>query len=622
VQNRRGTLARAVPRTYHATDYTLEFVADLLARQGILTDDAKRTAFARENVQRARLLRDHSSRAGGRGLRRAELSPIEVLASFGFTDARQESELVDEDKATQAVAQAVGVPYRKIDPLKLDAQLITRTLSRPFARRHGVLPLERRNGALVVAAANPFDRELFENLRGLTGAEIEPVLSSPADIHRAIAEVYGFRQQISEARTQLEQSDAAPDVANLEQFVNLSGIEALEASSEPVIAAVEYLLHYAFEQRASDIHLEPRREESIIRMRIDGVLHPVHRIPKAVHGAIANRFKIMSRLDIAMRRPQDGRIRTARGDAEMELRVSTMPTTFGDKVVVRVLDPTVLVRDLSELGFLPDERDALERWLVRPHGLVVVTGPTGSGKTTTLYSALQALASPEVNVVTIEDPIEMVHEEFNQIAANARTGTGFAEALRHVLRQDPDVIMVGEIRDGETAAQAVQAALTGHMVLTTLHTNDTVSAVARLRDLGVPSFLVAATLTGVVAQRLVRQVCPSCAADVPLTADEIHALSVPHPEDHAGQLLGRRGQGCAKCRFTGYYGRTGIFEVLPVNARLRHLVAEGATPEVLARTARQDGLRSLRDHAVRKIASGVTSFEEAFRATADAEASA
>jgi general secretion pathway protein E len=280
----------------------------------------------------------------------------------------------------------------------------------------------------------------------------------------------------------------------------------------------------------------------------------------------------------------------------------------------------VLVRDLSELGFLPDERDAFERWLLRPHGLVIVTGPTGSGKTTTLYSALQALASPDVNVVTIEDPIEMVHEEFNQIAANAKTGTGFAEALRHVLRQDPDVIMVGEIRDAETAAQAVQSALTGHMVLTTLHTNDTVSAVARLRDLGVPSFLVAATLTGVVAQRLVRQVCPSCAGDVPLTADEVHALGVPHPEDHAGKLLARRGEGCAKCRYTGYYGRTGLFEVLPVNARLRHLVAEGATPEVLARTARQDGLRSLRDHAVRKIASGSTSFEEAMRATADAEA--
>jgi general secretion pathway protein E len=604
-------------RRHHATDFTLEFVAEALATRGLLSEDARKTAAARENVQRARLLREQASRAGGRGLRRAELSPVELLASFEFPDLRRDGELIDEDKATQAVADAVGIPYRKIDPLKLDASLITRTLSRPFARRHAVLPLERRGGLLVVATANPFDRELLENLRGLTGQEIEPVLAAPSDIHRAIAEVYGFRAQVSEAQTQL--SAGAVDVGNLEQFVNLSGVEALEASSEPIIAAVEYLLHYAFEQRASDIHIEPRREESIIRMRIDGVLHPVHRVPKGVHGAIANRFKIMARLDIAYRKPQDGRIRTARGDAEMELRVSTIPTTFGDKVVVRVLDPSVLVRDLSELGFLPEERETFERWLVRPHGLIVVTGPTGSGKTTTLYSALQALASPEVNVVTIEDPIEMVHEDFNQIAANPRTGTSFAEALRHVLRQDPDVIMVGEIRDADTATQAVQAALTGHLVLTTLHTNDAVAAIARLRDLGVPSFLIAATLTGVVAQRLVRQVCPSCAEDVPLTADEVAGLGVPHPEDHAGELLARRGAGCAKCRYTGYYGRAGLFEILAVNARLRHLIAEGATPETLVRTARQDGLKSLRDHAVQKVAAGVTSYEEAMRATADVE---
>jgi len=608
-----------VRRPLRASDYTLEFVAEALAKAGLISEDAKKTAFARENVQRARLLREHASRGGGRGLRRAELSPVELIASFKFVDARREEELVDEDKASQAVAQVTGLPYRKIDPLRLDTQLITRTLSRPFARKHAVLPLERRGQALVVAAANPFDRELFENLRGLTGLDVEPVLAAPADIHRAIAEVYGFRAQISEATTQVAEAGPGADVGNLEQFVDLSGIEALEASSEPVVAAVEYLLHYAFEQRASDIHIEPRREESIIRMRIDGVLHPVHRIPKAVHGAIANRFKIMARLDIALRKPQDGRIRTARGDAEMELRVSTIPTTFGDKVVVRILDPNVLVRDLSELGFLPEERETFERWLSRPHGLVVVTGPTGSGKTTTLYSALQALTSPEVNVVTIEDPIEMVHEDFNQIAANPKTGTGFAEALRHVLRQDPDVIMVGEVRDPETATQAVQAALTGHMVLTTLHTNDTVGAIARLRDLGVPSFLIAATLTGVVAQRLVRQVCPLCAEDVPLTADEVADLGVPHPEDHAGQLLARRGQGCAKCRYTGYWGRTGLFEILGINARLRHLIAEGATPEVLLRTARQDGLKSLREHAVRKVASGATAFEEAMRATADVE---
>jgi general secretion pathway protein E len=606
------------PRNSHATDFTLEYVANALAQRGLIDDAARKTAFAREAAQRARLLREQASRSGGRALRRAELSPIELIASFGFADALREGESVDEDKATRAVAEASGVAYRKIDPLKLDAQLITRTLSRPFARKHAVLPLEKRNGALVVAAANPFDRELFDNLRSLTGSEVQPVLAAPSDIHRAIAEVYGFRQQIREAQTQL--TEGGPDVGNLEQFVNLAGIDALEASSEPIVAAVEYLLHYAFEQRASDIHVEPRRDESTIRMRIDGVLHPVYRVPKTVHGAIANRFKIMARLDISGKRPQDGRIRTARGDAEMELRVSTVPTAFGDKIVVRILDPNVLVRDLSELGFLQDERDTFERWLMRPHGLVVVTGPTGSGKTTTLYSALQALASPEVNVVTIEDPIEMVHEDFNQIAANPKTGTGFAEALRHVLRQDPDVIMVGEVRDPETASQAVQAALTGHMVLTTLHTSDTVGAVARLRDLGVPSFLIAATLTGVVAQRLVRQVCPGCAADVPLTADEVAELRVTHPEDWAGKLVARRGEGCAKCRYTGHYGRTGIFEVLPMNARLRHLVAEGATPEVLLRTARQDGLRSLREHAVRKVAAGVTSFEEAVRGTADAEA--
>jgi general secretion pathway protein E len=604
-------------RRHHATEFTLDFVSEALVKQGLLSEDARKTAAARENVQRTRLLREQASRAGGRGLRRAELSPIELLASFEFPDQRRDAELIDEDKATQVVSQATGIPYRKIDPLKLDAGLITRTLSRPFARRHAVLPLERRGSLLVVATANPFDRELFENLRGLTGLEIEPVLAAPSDIHRAIAEVYGFRAQVTEAQTQL--SAGTIDVGNLEQFVNLAGVEALEASSEPIIAAVEYLLHYAFEQRASDIHIEPRRDESIIRMRIDGVLHPVHRIPKGVHGAIANRFKIMARLDIASRKPQDGRIRTARGDAEMELRVSTIPTTFGDKVVVRVLDPSVLVRDLSELGFLPDERETFERWLLRPHGLIVVTGPTGSGKTTTLYSALQALASPEVNVVTIEDPIEMVHEDFNQIAANPRTGTSFAEALRHVLRQDPDVIMVGEVRDADTATQAVQAALTGHLVLTTLHTNDAVGAIARLRDLGVPSFLIAGTLTGVVAQRLVRQVCPSCAEDIPLTADEVAGLGVPHPEDHAGELLARRGPGCAKCRYTGYYGRAGLFEILGINARLRHLIAEGATPEALVRTARQDGLKSLREHAVQKVAAGVTSYEEAMRATADVE---
>ncbi len=604
-------------RLSRGSEFSLEYVVDLLVREGLLNDDARKTALAREKVQRARLLRELSTRAPGQSLKRAEMSPIELLASFRFNNPKRDSEVVDEDKLTLTVARAMGLPYRKIDTLKLDAQFISRTLSGGFARKHGVLPLERVNGSLNVAATNPFNGELFEELRRFVGADIVPVLCSPTDIFRAITEIYGFHQQIRRAETQVR--NGATDVRNLEQFVNLTGMDALEASSKPVVAAVEYLLHYAFEQRASDIHVEPRRDESIFRMRIDGLLHPVYRVPKAVHSAIANRFKIMSRLDIASRKPQDGRIRTARGDSEMDLRVSSVPTAFGDKIVVRILNPTMLVKDLSELGFLADERKQLEDWMMRPHGMIVVTGPTGSGKTTTLYSILQAMVSPEVNIMTIEDPIEMMHEQFNQIQADTKTGTGFADALRHVLRQDPDIVMVGEIRDAETAEQAVQAALTGHLVLTTLHTRDSVGAIARLRDLGVPSFLIAATLSGVVGQRLVRMVCPSCTADIPLTADQVAVLGVKHPEDYAGKLLVRRGEGCVKCRYTGYYGRSGIFEVLGVNRRLRQMISDGVSPEVLWRTARQDGLRILREHAVHKIADGVTSFDEAMQSTHDAE---
>jgi general secretion pathway protein E len=616
-----GTKPHALPhladRTNRGTEFTLEYVAGLLAQEGLITEDSRKTAIARERVQRARLLRDISSHATEQTLRRAEISPIELLASFGFTNPHRKSEILDEDKVAQAVAKALGFAYRKIDTLKLDAQFISKLLSGPFARKHGVLPLERVNGSLNVAATNPFNGELFREIQHFVGAEIVPVLCAPADIYRAITEIYGFHQQIRRAAA--TQGRAAPDVKNLEQFSNLTGLDALEASSTPVVAAVEYLLHYAFEQRASDIHVEPRRNETILRMRIDGVLHPVYRVPKDVHGAIANRFKVMSRLDIASRKPQDGRIRAARGESEMDLRVSSVPTVFGDKIVVRILNPRMMLKDISELGLLDDERKQLEEWLMRPHGLIIVTGPTGSGKTTTLYSVLQALVSPEINIVTIEDPIEMTHEHFNQIQADSKTGTGFADALRHVLRQDPDIVMVGEIRDSETAIQAIQAALTGHLVVTTLHTRDTVGAIARLRDLGVPSFLIAATLNGVIAQRLVRLVCPDCAREIPLTADQVATLGVKHPEDYAGQLLSRLGEGCVKCRQTGFYGRSGIFEVLAVNKRLRQAISDGVTPEALWRTARQDGLRVLREHAIHKIADGVTSFDEGIQATLDVE---
>jgi len=598
-------------------DFNLEFVAGVLASQGLISRDCFKTAVNNERVQRARCLREVSSKSAGQSIKRAELSPIELLASFRFHDQLRPKELVDEDKIAQTVSKALGIAYRKIDTLKLDAQSISQILSGPFARKHGVLPLERVNGSLNVATTNPLNQELFRELRGFVGAEIVPVLSSPSDIYRAITEIYGFHQQIR--RAALSHGQSGTDIKNLEQFANLSGLDTLEASSMPVVAAVEYLLHCAFEQRASDIHVEPRRDETMLRMRIDGILHPVYRVPKAVHGAIANRFKIMSRLDITSRKPQDGRLRTALDGNEIDLRVSSVPTAFGDKIVVRILNSRMMVKDVEELGLLDEERQQLEEWLLRPHGLIIVTGPTGSGKTTTLYSVLQALVSPEVNIVTIEDPIEITQEGFNQIQADSKTGTGFADALRSVLRQDPDIVMVGEIRDTETAIQAIQAALTGHMVLSTLHTRDAVGAIARLRDLGVPSFLIAATLSGVIAQRLVRLVCPGCAADIPLTADQMAAIGIKHPDDYAGQLLTRYGSGCIKCRQTGLYGRSGIFEVLAINKRLRQAISDGAAPEELWRIARQDGLRSLREHAIHKIAGGVTSFDEGIQATLDTE---
>ncbi len=603
-----------IERPRRGSEFDFEHLLGLMIELKALTEDQRKLALGRERLQRARL-----SQAPARqqlGLRGADISPIELLASYQFPDARKRPDVLDEDRIVVAVAALAGIPHRHIDRLTLDAALVTRTFSRGYARKHGLLPLESSASSFVIAVTNPFDDELLDDVRSLVRRDVAPVLAGPTEIQRAIAEIYGFRASIQNAQAQALGRRGAGD---LEQFFQLANTNELDPAAAPIVSAVDFVLNYAFDQRASDIHLEPQRDESLVRMRIDGVLHTIYRIPRALHGAITNRLKIMARLDISSRKPQDGRIRIGRGETDLDLRISALPTTFGDKLVVRVLDPGMLLRDLSELGFLDDERGTLESWLARPSGLVLVTGPTGSGKTTTLYSALRAIATSELNVLTLEDPIEVVMDGITQVAANPKTGTSFAEALRHVLRQDPDVLMIGEIRDRETADHALQAALTGHLVLSTLHTNDSVGAVARLTELGAPPFLVAATVTGVVAQRLVRKVCASCGEDVVLTTDELAALGVRHPDEHAGMLLARRGAGCPRCRFTGYYGRSAIFELFGSSPRIRQLVAEGTTPEALHRAARQDGLRTLREHAVRKVALGATSVEEALRATADVE---
>jgi general secretion pathway protein E len=446
------------------------------------------------------------------------------------------------------------------------------------------------------------------------------VVSTPTDIQRLITDFYGFRGAVDAAE---QQAGGGVDIGNLERYVKLKRVDEIEASDSHVVAAVEYLLHYALDQRASDVHIEPRRDHSAVRMRIDGVLHNVHTLPKAVHPAIVSRIKTLARLDIAeKRRPQDGRIKTARGDREVEMRVSTVAVAFGEKLVLRIFDPGTLLRDLSDVGMFENQFALAEKFLGRPHGLILVTGPTGSGKTTTLYAALRMVATPEVNVVTIEDPIEIVVDAFNQVAVQPKINVGFAEALRHVLRQDPDVIMVGEVRDGETAEIALQAALTGHMVLATLHTNDAASAITRLLELGVDPFVLASTLAGVVAQRLVRTVCSNCRVETFLTPDQmtllgldVHALRAQGQEP---ELMVAFGEGCVQCRSTGLLGRTGVFEVLEVDDKIRKLVVAKASSTEIVKQARRDGLLTLREAAIKKLAKGVTSFDEVLRVTTDA----
>jgi general secretion pathway protein E len=428
-------------------------------------------------------------------------------------------------------------------------------------------------------------------------------------------EFHGFKKSVDIAAKEFGNSPLG-ELGNLEAFSSMKRLEEIDASDQPIVQAVWFLFNYAFDQRASDIHIEPKRETSEVRLRIDGVLHRIHVMPKAVHRAVISRIKTLARMDIAeQRRPQDGRIKTDFKNSEIELRVSTVPTAFGEKAVVRVFDPEILMQDVAELGFFAGEQELFESFIGRTNGLVLVTGPTGSGKTTTLYSALQFLSSTAVNITTIEDPIEMVREEFNQIAVHERVGITFGTALRNVLRQDPDIVMVGEIRDQDTAQNAIQASLTGHLVLSTLHTNDTATSVSRLLDLDILPFLISSTVVGVVAQRLVRTICVHCRMDSVLSHDQVLSLNIHGAEGR--ELKVCYGAGCGKCRGTGFLGRTGVFEVMPINDRIRELIIQRASAEEIKREAVSEGMITLRDYAIKKMAMGITTYEEVLRITTD-----
>ena len=599
---------------------TFEYLCGVLERAGVLTKEQRRDALSKADVAHARLLRQRSAGPRKRATSVGDgVHPAEVLASMGLGQAGDDRYPVGERVVMMALAKHFNLPYVDLDPLKIDAKLAPQLLSRPFARRHGALIIAADDRTVTVAVADPLDHSLVEDLQTHVRREPRLVVSTPGEIQRLITDFYGFRGAVDAAE---KQATTGVDIGNLERYVKLKRVEEIEASDSHVISAVEYLLHYALDQRASDIHIEPRRDVSIVRMRIDGVLHSVQELPKVVHPAIVSRIKTLARLDIAeKRRPQDGRIKTARGDREVEMRVSTVAVAFGEKLVIRVFDPGAAVQDMTELGMFDTQLVVAERFLARPHGMLLVTGPTGSGKTTTLYAALRTIATPEVNVVTIEDPIELVVDSFNQMAVQPKIGIGFAESLRHVLRQDPDVIMVGEVRDTETAEIALQAALTGHMVLATLHTNDAASAITRLLELNVDPFVLASTLVGVVAQRLVRTVCADCRVETFLTPDQLALLGLDVHELRAqGQepeLMVAFGEGCVKCRSTGLLGRTGVFEILEIDDKLRKLIVTKSSSKDITKQARHDGLLTLREAAIKKLAKGQTSFEEVLRVTTE-----
>jgi len=588
---------------------TLDNITLLLKRGGLLSAAQCAEVLARAKAQESRLFALHHAGASRRSHSAAEtVSPQEVIASFNLEIPDSRGKILTEDVITEAIAAAVGMPYLKIDPLKLDLNVVTAHIPRPFALKHLIVAVGEHNGVIMIAVADPFNQAVVAELAAAHKIEFTRVLSSKSDILKILREFYGFRASVMAAEAE---ASSAIDLGNLEQFFKLKGHQEIEGTDKHVVAAVDFLLGYAFEQHASDIHIEPKREKSLVRFRIDGVMHNIHALPKQLHAPIVSRIKMLSRMDLAeKRRPQDGRIKTSFNNKDVELRVSTVPVAFGEKVVVRVFDPDILLQDLDSMGFYPRELTLYNGFIRRPNGIILVTGPTGSGKTTTLYSSLRALSSPEVNIVTVEDPIEMVMEEFNQIGVQQAIGVNFDSILRNILRQDPDIIMIGEIRDRETAENAVQAALTGHLVLSTLHTNDAPAAIVRLLDLGVPPFLISATVIGIIAQRLLRKICPHCKRERELSRDEREYLR-----------LGKKGvtvwegEGCKECRGTGYKGRTGIFEVLEMSDRIRSLVGDSVELSDLTSAARDDGLESLRDVAMRKMLEGITTYEEVIAMT-------
>ncbi|WP_293779510.1 GspE/PulE family protein [uncultured Oxalicibacterium sp.] len=543
------------------------------------------------------------------------MHPLTAIAQCKLTSAAPPYRPLTLDWLTEWLAARVKLSFFRIDPLKIDFTRVADVMSSSYAIRFHILPVEMTPTELVVATCEPFDTEWEAEIAKLTRRNVRLVIANPLDIGQYTTQFFALAKSIKGARKQNGQDVALRN--NFEQLVELGNHKQVDANDQHIINIVDWLWQYAFEQRASDIHLEPKRDFCAIRFRIDGVLHQVYQVPPAVMIAMTARIKLLGRMDvIEKRRPQDGRIKTrTSGGQEIELRLSTLPTAFGEKLVMRIFDPDVVVKSLPELGFPPDDAARWDQLTARPHGIILVTGPTGSGKTTTLYTTLKALATSEVNVCTVEDPIEMVEASFNQMQVQHGIDLSFADGVRALMRQDPDIIMVGEIRDLETAEMAIQAALTGHLVLSTLHTNDAPSAVMRLLELGVPYYLLESTLIGIMAQRLTRTLCSHCKSPEGEIADDIwqgltEGIDLPKPTTIYKPI------GCPECRQTGYRGRTGVYELLTVTPEFSKLIKAETDIHVLRSQSVADGMKPLRLAGAMKIAEGLTTIDEVLKVTA------
>ncbi len=601
-------------------------ILQALVKQQLVTKaQAREILFKIDSLKRrleAQRLRQNKEREPDGVIDSNPVTLLDVLAERSLYRIGDNFKGLDEEAMYQALAVEWGLPYQTIDPLKLDLNLVTTTIPHSFARKHLIIPLARQNGELILAATNPFNREVFDDISRAIQSKVRPVVATKTSIIKTVDEFFGFKRSIAEAEHFYETPSV--DLGNLEQYVKIQSSDELPAN------------------------------DHMIRMRIDGILHDIYRLPKNVHPAIVSRIKNLSRLNIAeKRRPQDGRIKTDKQGLEVEVRISTVPVAFGEKVVMRIMDPDVLFQDLELLGFEPADlirynqmvkKPDLIRYnqmVKKPHGIILDCGPTGSGKSTTLYSTLHHLSSPEINITTVEDPIEMVEESFNQIGpiemveesfnqigVQPTVGVTFATILRNILRQDPDVIMIGEMRDLETAenavqaaltghlvlsTNAVQAALTGHLVLSTLHTNDSVSAITRLIDLGLPAFLIQNTMVGIISQRLLRRICPHCQETFLMSKANLKTSGILLPGD--GEVELKRGKGCQKCRGTGYFGRSAVFEVMPYTPAIRRLTTAETDHALVLETAVKEGLATLRNNAIKKMLNGTTTYLEVLRVT-------